>query len=146
MPAARATASMPAASFCSRPTQLELERTVASLNRLHSRTCTARWRASAQKTAVPDQRGARGAVGDTAQHRNKPGPVIALQRDQRSEQEAVADEGAGAVDRIEHPAIRTAGALAVFLAAQCMVRISFVDQAPQRELGLAIRLRDRRAI
>ena len=51
---------------------------------------------------MADQRDAGRRVGDGTEDRRVARAVVALEGDQRAEQEAVGDEGARAVDRIEY--------------------------------------------
>ena len=96
--------------------------------------------------AVTDQRQSRGRVGDDAEHRPETGAVVALQRDQRAEQEAVGDEGARAVDRIQYPSVAVAGLGPVLLTDDAVVRIAPLDQLAHRRLGGAIGQRHRRSV
>jgi len=66
-----------------------------------------------------------------AEHR----PAVVLQPDQRPPYRQAGDEGAGTVDRIEHPDVLRIGPLpAVFLAEDAVLRITFGEQLPHRRL------------
>ncbi len=96
--------------------------------------------------AVADQRQSGDRMRDHAEHRPEAGAVVAFQRDQRAEQEAVGDEGARAVDRIEHPAVARSRLGAVFFADDAVIRIAPLDQRSHRRFGVAVRERDRRGV
>ena len=91
---------------------------------------------------VTDQGKPRSRMRDRAQHRPVAAAVVALERDERAEEKAVGDEGARAVDRIEHPAIArhsiSRGALAELLAQHSVRRIAVLDERAHRLLGAAI--------
>ena len=69
--------------------------------------------------------------------------VILFQRDQRAPFVAAGDEGAGAIDRIEHPTeAGRAGLFAIFLAQDGVVRALAVDDGADGAFGATIGLGD----
>jgi len=59
--------------------------------------------------------------------------------DQRAENRKAGDEGAGAVDRIDHPGVVSAGVVfAQFLAKDSVIGIGLDDEVADRLFGLAV--------
>src|SRR5579883_541845 len=115
------------------------------------------------------QRGAGAAAGLAAERADEPGappgradpafardrlvddaedrPVLLRQRDQGAEDRAARDKGAGAVDRVEHPAARRVRAVdPVFLALDSVAWEPLGKHRAHRLLGAAVGDRDRAAI
>ena len=80
---------------------------------------------------------------DETRHRN----VVPDQPDKRSEDRPPADEGAGAVDRVDHPAVAAAALpRGMFLAEDLVIRKGRDDGVAQGKFGGLVGHRDRRVI